>query len=207
VSSDRFAAGQHRGLDLRARPGSDVVAACAGRVAFAGSVPRAGRVVSVVCGRWRVTYLPLASVAVARGDHVRAGFLLGAVAPGHGGLHLGVRREGRRFGYVDPARFLGRTPPPPPRPTLVPRRGPGARPLPAPRPFTVPAPARPAGHPAPAPRAAHTGVVAAPPSAWVGLVVMLLAAGSGVPMVRRRRRRRCRRRIDGAGASAGRMAA
>jgi len=50
VGADRFAAGQHRGVDLSAPPGARVRSACAGRVTFAGTVPRGGRTVSVRCG-------------------------------------------------------------------------------------------------------------------------------------------------------------
>ncbi len=78
---------------------------------FAGRVAGEGTV-SVRCGRWRVSYAPLTRVAVREGERVGAGARLGRSA---GGLHFGVRREGRRFGYVDPLRFLAaaRAPVPP----------------------------------------------------------------------------------------------
>ena len=102
-----FAAGAHRGVDLAAAPGSRVRAACAGVVTHAGPVPGGERAVSVRCdGSWRATFLPLARVAVAAGAAVRAGAALGTLAGGHGGLHLGVRREGDPFGYVDPLALL-----------------------------------------------------------------------------------------------------
>src|SRR4051812_9401245 len=66
-----FRARQHRGAALAARLGTRVRAACAGEVvtarlgapgasAGAGAPPGAG-VVTLRCGRWRVTALPLAS--------------------------------------------------------------------------------------------------------------------------------------------------
>ena len=122
------------------RPARAVRAACSGVVVTA----RPG-VVTLRCGPWRVTHLPLGSVSVAVGASVRAGRVVGTVGASgeHRGLHLGVRREGDRFAYVDPLPFLtGRTtaPPtvPPPRTTRIPRSGPGsARPsraaVPAPR--------------------------------------------------------------------------
>lgn len=103
-----FARGQHRGVDFVAR--GEVRAACSGRVVFAGQVAGA-RAVSVRCGRWRVSYAPLEHVAAREGRWIGAGARLGR---GSGELHFGVRREGRRFGYVDPLRFLSGTRPPPP---------------------------------------------------------------------------------------------
>ena len=150
LGPDPFARGQHRGVDLDAAPGERVRSACGGRVVFAGRVAGVGTV-SVRCGAWRVTYAPLERIAVRAGARVGPGRRLGRVgagagapptrprgsgvrgaivaragAAGHAGLHFGVRREGRRFGYVDPLRFLAgprRAPPP-----VLPAR-PAARPL------------------------------------------------------------------------------
>ena len=105
-----FLRGQHRGVDF-ASGGGRVRAACGGRVVFAGRVAGAGTV-SVRCGRWRVSYAPLTRIAVREGERVGARAQLGRSA---GGIHFGVRREGRRFGYVDPLRFFAsdRSAPPP----------------------------------------------------------------------------------------------
>jgi hypothetical protein len=105
-----FERGAHRGADLAARPGTPVRSACAGTVVHAGRVPRHGRVVSVRCGARRVSYLPLASVSVRAGASVRTGARLGTVGAGHGGLHLGIRREADPFGYEDPIRLLAPSP-------------------------------------------------------------------------------------------------
>jgi Peptidase family M23 len=112
VTTNPFAAGQHRGIDLRAAPGTPVRAPCAGRVVVAGRVGTSGGVVALLCGRWRVTHLPLTTITVHAGTSVRRGAELGTVARSvaHPGLHLGVRRAGKRFGYVDPLRFLIPTP-------------------------------------------------------------------------------------------------
>src|SRR5829696_3351198 len=115
-----FLAGQHRGVDFAAR--GPVRAACAGRVVFAGKVAGAGTV-SVRCGRWRVSYAPLARVTVREGERVGAGARLGRSPRG---IHFGVRREGRRFGYVDPLRFLGAGRTPPAAPVVGVRRTPEA---------------------------------------------------------------------------------
>src|SRR3954468_4415491 len=64
AEGDPFARGRHRGADLAAAPGAPVRSACGGRVAFAGRVPGGGHAVTVACGRWRVSHLPLAAVAV-----------------------------------------------------------------------------------------------------------------------------------------------
>src|SRR5688572_9429899 len=65
-----FEAGRHRGVDLAAPPGAPVRAPCAGAVAFAGAVGSAGRVVTLRCGSWRVTHLPLATITIHPGAAV-----------------------------------------------------------------------------------------------------------------------------------------
>jgi hypothetical protein len=211
---DPFRAGWHRGADFAAAPGARVRAACDGRVATA----RGGAVgvVTVSCGPWRVTHLPLATVTVRRGVRVTAGEPVGTLAASraHAGLHVGVRRAGDRFAYVDPLPFLGGARPPVP-PALAPRR-------PPPRPATprVPVP-RPAARQVAAPRAGPSGAPASPPGlagapraapspararvssplagralapwpAWLGLASLLLGAAGGGARIGARRRRAAR---------------
>jgi Peptidase family M23 len=109
-----FESGRHRGIDLAAAPGTPVRAACGGRVAFAGRIGSSGGIVTLRCGPWRVTHMPLATIS-ARGS-VRRGAVIGTVGASaeHDGLHLGVRRDGVRFGYEDPLRFLAAPSPPVP---------------------------------------------------------------------------------------------
>ncbi len=143
-----------------------VRAACAGRVVFAGRVAGEGTV-SQRCGRWRVSYAPLTRVAVRAGEAAGPGTRLGRA---RGALHFGVRREGRRFGYVDPLRFLGTRRSPPPAPVAPPRMRPRGRPEPVPaRPPT----ARP--HPPPRSAAArpHPPRALAPWPVWLGLLLGL----------------------------------
>jgi hypothetical protein len=130
LGPDPFARGQHRGVDLDAAPGEVVRSACGGRVVFAGRVARVGTV-SVRCGRWRVSYAPLARVAVREGAAVGPGARLGRIV-GDDGLHFGVRRKGRRFGYVDPLLFLAdpHAPAPPPVRVRPPRGAPPPRAVP-----------------------------------------------------------------------------
>jgi hypothetical protein len=178
-----FAPGAHRGVDLAARPGTPVRSACAGTVVHAGPVAGHGRVVSVRCGARRLSYLPLARLAVHAGATIRAGAPIGTVATGHGGLHFGVRREEDRFGYEDPLALLARParpPAPAPAPVAVRRRPPRV----APRPVVAPR----AVVPRPAPRATAPSRGLAPWPVWSGLALLLTgAAGSGGIVVRRRR--------------------
>jgi hypothetical protein len=200
VGTDPYAGGQHRGADLAAAPDARVVAACPGRVEVAGRVGSSGRVVTVRCGRWRVSYLPLGAIAVRRGARVSAGDTVGRLAASdpdgshhHAGLHLGVRREGRRFGYVDPLRLLGAALRAPPL-LGVRTRGRGTRPRP-PR-ARAPAPAVRSGsanrsvsadRSGSSPLEATDAASVAPWPAWLGLALVLAgAAGAGAGRARRR---------------------
>jgi len=197
VGADRFAPGQHRGINVAAPVGTPVLAACGGRVRFAGPVADNGRTVSVVCRRHVATYLHLESVAVRRGQPVPPGTRLGTV--GHTGrpdrgpvhLHLGARElaSGR---YVDPRDLLAATVSPPPV-LAGPRTAPRLRPTPlGPAPRGVPARRT---VPAPAPSPVRAPLTASSPpgrsvplAAWAGLA--LLAAGLPVGALVRVRRRR-----------------
>ena len=56
-----------------------------------------------------MSYLPLAAVAVRAGATDPRGRAARHRRAGHGGLHLGVRREGDPFGYEDPMTLLAGT--------------------------------------------------------------------------------------------------
>jgi hypothetical protein len=168
--AEPFAAGQHRGADFAGAPGAVVRAACSGRVAYAGR-----GVVTLRCGPWRVTHLPLATLTVHAGARVREGARLGtpAASAEHAGLHLGVRRAGDRFAYVDPLALLG---------PEMPRVGP---------PGVAPRRVSPPAHPrafAPVQPAVRTRPVAAWP-VWLGLALALAGAVGGGLRLRVRRRR------------------
>ncbi len=170
LGPDPFARGAHRGIDIAARRGGAVRAACAGRVTFAGGVPRSGRVVAQRCGGWAVTYVELAGVSVRRGRRLRAGERLGTSGRV---VHLGVRRAADRFGYVDPLALL-----PPVRGPVV---GPAPVVLPARR-RVFPPPVRAAPG-----RMAPPGL---PVAVWAGVGLLGLAVPTLVLVRGRRRWRR-----------------
>jgi murein DD-endopeptidase MepM/ murein hydrolase activator NlpD len=146
-----YARGQRRGIDVAAAPGTEVRAACAGRVTFAGALPRFGRAVSVRCGALVATYLRLARVEVGRGAIVAPGQSLGTLGTA-GVLRLGARRAADRRAYLDPLTLL--RPPAPQLPDLGPAprsRRPEIARRERPRPLThhprtAPAPPRTAPH-------------------------------------------------------------
>jgi hypothetical protein len=181
-----FRAGPRRGLDLAARPGAPVRAACRGPVLFAGRLPGRGLGVTLACGSLRATLLGLSGLTVRRGRLVPAGAVIGILGPS-GRLRLGARRDRERFGYVDPAELLGpdpiRAPPvvPPvggrPRRLVAPPPGVMASPLPAPAPLRASAPGGP------------------PALAWAGLVLAAAGLPVGALLRRGRRRRRLSARV------------
>ena len=203
LAKDRFARGQHRGIDLGAPLGSAVRAACGGPVTFAGRVPGGGRTVSVRCGPLIATYQHLDALTVRRRQVLAPGTSLGTV--GRSGrprtrdphVHLGAR-EAVTGRYVDPLSLLGdgpRTLPP-----LPAGRGRARRPLPlgpAPsQPLSEPE-ARPVRAPLRARAPAHAAPVAATPwVVWVGLLCIGLALPlGGLVTVRRRSATRAAARL------------
>src|SRR5437588_5606997 len=157
-SSQPYAGGQHRGIDIGAATGTPAVAPAAGVVSFAGSVPTNGLTVTIrTADGYSVTLVHLGSIAVRDGSSVAEGAVAGTVGPSGTPelavpyLYLGVRRTSDPNGYVDPLSLLpprSQTPPPPP--TL-------ADPVPAPAPVAAP--------PAPAPTADAAPSTAGPPDA------------------------------------------
>ena len=189
-----FARGQHRGITIGGPAGAPVRAACTGRVTFAGALPRSrGAGVTVNCGALTATYLRLVSVAVRQGDQVAVGDHLGRLGPR--GLHLGARRTGRRWDYVDPLALFASEPGTHPTPLVrAPRWRIGPRPLGAParprpspsrNPLPLPLPLR---WSAPVAAAARPAV---PLVAWLGLALLAGALPAlGLQHPRRRRRPR-----------------
>ena len=106
--ASRFGAG-HLGVDFAAAAGTPVVSAGPGVVAFAGTVARTKHVVVAHAGNLRTSYSFLASIAVRRGQTMRAGQVVGTaggVGQGHDGrvVHVGLR-DGDT--YLDPMTLFG----------------------------------------------------------------------------------------------------
>lgn len=98
----------HSGVDFAAPPGSDVRAAGAGVVVFAGVVAGTRHVVVRHAGGWRTSYSFLASIRVHRAETLRRGAVLGTTGGtgeehGPGVLHLGLRIGET---YVDPMQLF-----------------------------------------------------------------------------------------------------
>ena len=113
LGSDPYAAGQHRGIDVGAPPGTTVVAPAGGVVSFAGTVPRSGRTLTIATpDGLAVTLVHLGAIGVARGATVEEGAPVGAIGPSgdpehaDGYVHLGVRVATDPHGYVDPESLL-----------------------------------------------------------------------------------------------------
>nr|WP_203674836.1 MULTISPECIES: M23 family metallopeptidase [unclassified Streptomyces] len=148
----------HRGVDLRAGPGTPVRSAAPGRVSFAGRVAGVDVVSVLLPGGLRTTYEPVRA-QVAVGDEVTAGQVVGVLerGPWHcpaGCLHWGLlrgdvyldpltllpdwmKRGGRSrllpvFGVPEPAAGTGTT--------AVPRGGSWPNPIPGPVPGSGPGP-------------------------------------------------------------------
>ena len=113
VAEDRYAAGQHRGIDIGAAVGAPVRAPAAGTVSFAGPVPGGGRAVTILTADgYAITLLQLGSTVVAPGGVVTEGTVVGQVGESEDAVtrashvHLGIRVAADPNGYVDPASLL-----------------------------------------------------------------------------------------------------
>jgi hypothetical protein len=102
--------GRRRGIDIHARPGAPVLAACSGRITYAGRVPRFARGVTIRCGRLVATELGLSKTLAARGSHISRGQPIGLLTAS-GTLRLGARLAAGRNAYIDPEPLLADQPP------------------------------------------------------------------------------------------------
>ena len=149
VGDDKYAAGQHRGIDIAlgdhdGTGGAGVVRApVAGEVTFAGAVPTHGLTVKIATtDGHRASLTHLGPLVVKRGARVAEGDEIAAFGPSGepehevGYVHLGVR-VGDGESYVDPLALL----PPRAAPTSPP--APAAPPAPVPAEAPPPPPAAP----------------------------------------------------------------
>ena len=108
----------HRGVDIAARPGSDVLAAADGRVVVARDSHDLCGLILVIFHEayaYRTVYCHLAAFAVAAGEHVARGQRVGTVGttgqrawPGYEHVHLELQRGSDPKDLEDPAgRFVG----------------------------------------------------------------------------------------------------
>jgi hypothetical protein len=103
----------HRGIDIAAMPGAEVVASAGGEVTFSGYTPAEGGSLTLSItheGGIRSTYLHLDTVSVAAGQQVEAGQAVG-ISDGTP-LHLGLKQPGGRDVYFNPLTFLPAIPGP-----------------------------------------------------------------------------------------------
>ena len=113
LGDDVYAAGQHRGIDIAAGTGVAVRAPAAGRITYAGTLPRYGKTLTIrTDDGYAVTLLHLGSLGVKRDAVVAEGDTVGTVGPSGEAAHdvpyvyLGVRRWADEHGYVDPLLLL-----------------------------------------------------------------------------------------------------
>lgn len=100
----------HRGMDIAVVPGANVHAPAGGVVAFRGTVVDRPLVTIDHGAGFVSTWEPVSS-ALAPGDVVTAGAVIGTVAEGghtvRGAMHIGVRVDGE---YVNPLPLFGQVP-------------------------------------------------------------------------------------------------
>jgi hypothetical protein len=108
-----YAGGQHRGVDLGAPAGTQVLAPTGGIVSFAGTVPTGGKTVSIETPLgYTATLVHLGSIGVKRGAPVGEGSVVGTVGPSgvpdltEPYVYFGLRTTSDQQGYVDPMVFL-----------------------------------------------------------------------------------------------------
>lgn len=97
----------HRGIDIDAAPGSMVAAGGGGMVAFVGYTPAEGGGITISIdhqGGLRSTYLHLAEAAVAKGQTVTQGQILGKL--GTMPLHFGLKLTSDGDMYFNPLELL-----------------------------------------------------------------------------------------------------
>src|SRR6266540_4996201 len=110
---DPYTGGQHRGIDIGAPSGTDVLAPASGVVSFAGQVPREGKCLTIrTADGYSVTLVHLGAIGVGVGTAVDEGEVVGTIGPSgepewpEPYVHLGIRLTSDPHGYLDPLLFL-----------------------------------------------------------------------------------------------------
>lgn len=132
VGDNKYEGGQHRGIDIAASVGDEVVAAAEGTVAYAARNPRGGYMITIDHPNGlSTTYLGLGEKEVKRGQSVTSGQPIGKIGPEGDSstekphLHLGVYETATRSNkvYKDPLFCLpsiSAEPEPAPQPSVSP---------------------------------------------------------------------------------------
>src|SRR6266540_1586438 len=120
---DPYTGGQHRGIDIGAPSGTDVLAPASGVVSFAGQVPRQGLCLTIrTADGYSVTLVHLGSIGAAPRTTLAEGEVVGTIGPSGDPegpepyVHLGIRLTADPNGYIDPLLLLPQRPEAPARP-------------------------------------------------------------------------------------------
>ncbi len=99
----------HRGIDIRAKYGTDILASGPGIIEFTGRQNGFGRTVIVRHGKWRTLYGHLSGIDVSVGDKVDRATVLGQIGTSGNasGPHLHFEIHNTLNAAVDPLTLLG----------------------------------------------------------------------------------------------------
>src|SRR6266508_3279886 len=129
ADDDPYTGGQHRGIDIGAPSGTDVLAPASGVVSFAGQVPRQGLCLTIrTADGYSVTLVHLGSIGAAPRTTLAEGEVVGTIGPSGDPegpepyVHLGIRLTADPNGYLDPLTLLPARPAAPEPPVLKPGR-------------------------------------------------------------------------------------
>ena len=96
-----------RGIEIKARPGAQVVSPCDGLVVFAGEFRTYGNLVTVSAGDgYQFLLAGLSTIDAKVGQQVSAGELIGTMGGGAPVLHLELLKDQQA---IDPAPWLRKT--------------------------------------------------------------------------------------------------
>ena len=179
AEGDPYSGGQHRGIDIGAPTGADVLSAATGVASFVGRLPHQGLCLTVrTADGYSVTLVHLGSIGVTTGTPVSEGDVVGTIGPSgdvegtEPYVYLGIRLTADPNGYLDPLGLL------PPRhaseePPVSQPQAPAAQPAP---PAVRAQPPRPAPAPAKRRRTTRTSAARTAPLPAAGPAVLATAS-------------------------------